>query len=79
MIFRSTTLYSDVISGRLQNIAQKERDIMVTPILLGDGAFPFHPWLMKPYSHASLKAEKNYFSYRLSRACMVTEGALLAS
>ena len=41
----------------------------------GDGAFPFHTWLMKPYSNAHLTPQQRYFNYCLSRARMVTEGA----
>eukprot|EP00795_Rhopilema_esculentum_P015916 gene15916-7250_t len=47
----------------------------IAPLLLGDGAFPFHTWLMKPYSNAYLTPQQRYFNYRLSRARMVTEGA----
>ena len=75
LIFKSTELYSKLMSGRCQNNLQMEGNIMVPPILLGDGAFPFHPWLMKPYSQAVLKTDEQYFNYRLSRARMVTEGA----
>lgn len=75
MIFQSTDLYADLCSGRFPSIAHKEGDVLIPPLLLGDGAFPFHPWLMKPYSQAILKADDKYFNYRLSRARMVTEGA----
>ena len=47
----------------------------IPPLLLGDGAFPFHTWLMKPFSNAVLSIDQKYFNYRLSRARMVTEGA----
>eukprot|EP00794_Sanderia_malayensis_P012599 gene12599-biopygen10038 len=44
-------------------------------MLIGDSAFPFMPWLMKPYGSAVLTEQQRYFSYRLSRARMVVEGA----
>ncbi len=50
-------------------------NVKVPPLMLGDGAFPFQPLLMKPYSNAVLTAEQKYLNYRLSCARMVTEGA----
>ena len=45
------------------------------PLLLGDSAFPFKTWLMKPFTNAVFTEEQKYFNYRLSRARMTTEGA----
>ena len=45
------------------------------PILLGDSAFPFETWLMKPFSKAVLSKKETNINYRLSRARMVVEGA----
>ncbi len=75
IIFQSTNVYDDLNSGNFPAISHKEGNTEIPPILLGDGAFPFHSWLMKPYSQATLSAEQSYFNYRLSRARMVTEGA----
>ena len=44
-------------------------------LILGDSAFPFRIWLMKPYTHANLTLEETNFNYRLSRARMVVERA----
>lgn len=44
-------------------------------MILGDSAFPFRIWLMKPYTHANLTPEEANFNYRLSRARMVIERA----
>ena len=43
------------------------------PLVVGDSAFPFQPWLMKPDSNAILTPKQRNFNYRLSRARMVTE------
>ena len=76
VILKSTNLYRSLITGQvIPSIAHDLNGSKIPPLLLGDGAFPFHTWLMKPYSNASLTSEQRYFNYRLSRARMVTEGA----
>ena len=45
--------------------------VTVPPLNIGDSAFPFCPWLMKPYAHSDLTRKQTF----LSRARMVTEGA----
>jgi len=42
-------------------------------MVLGDSAFPFRIWLIKPYGNERLTPEQGYFNYQLSRARMVTE------
>ena len=54
---------------------QMEDSVLVPPILLGDSAFPFETWLMKPISKAVLLKKETNFNYKLSRARMVVEGA----
>ena len=44
-------------------------------MILGDSAFPFRVWLMKPHGNDNLTPVEGYFNYRLSRARMVTERA----
>ena len=56
-------------------IAHKVVDVNIGPLIIGDSAFPFKPWLLKPYTNAVLTEKQRYFNYRLSRARMVTEGA----
>ena len=76
VILKSTKLYSLLASSQIiPHIAQDVDGSKIAPLLLGDGAFPFHTWLMKPYSNAYLTPQQRYFNYRLSRARMVTEGA----
>ena len=47
----------------------------IPPIILGDSAFPFESFLMKPYTNAVLTKQQRNFNNRLSHARMVTEGA----
>ena len=44
-------------------------------MLVGDSTFPFHTWLLKPFTSVVLSPEQSHFNYCLSRARMVTEGA----
>ena len=74
IIFQSTQLWSDIKEGNfIPEIAANLNGVLVPPLVVGDSAFPFQPWLMKPYGNAVLTPEQRYFNYRLSRARMVTE------
>ena len=54
-MFKSTKVYNKIIEdGVIPAMAQKENNINVYPMILGNGAFPFRPWLMKPFSNAKL-------------------------
>ena len=57
----------------IPHIGKDISGITVLPLLIGDSAFPFHSWLMKPYTNAVLMSKQRNFNYRLSRARMVTE------
>ena len=75
-MLQSTSLWSDIKNGKLlPNFIQEEEDISVPPLMLGDSAFPFESFLMKPYSNAVLTKQQRHFNYRLSRARMVIESA----
>lgn len=76
IIFQSTNLWQNIqFEGLIPEIAKKVSDVSVPPLIVGDSAFPFCPWLMKPYGNSVLGRKQGYFNYRLSRARMVTEGA----
>ena len=76
IIFQSTKFYSKMLNQTLiPHYYKEENDNVIYPTLLGDSAFPFLPWLMKPYTNTVLTREQRYFNYRLSRARMVAEGA----
>jgi hypothetical protein len=76
IIFQSTQLWTDLTEGEAFPPICKALDgTKVSPLILGDSAFPFQTWLMKPFTNATLSPQQHYFNYRLSRARMVTEGA----
>ena len=76
IIMQSTTLWQDIAQGKiLPEIAKNVGGVDVPPLIVGDSAFPFQTWLMKPYTNAVLTEKQKYFNYRLSRARMVTERA----
>ena len=76
VIFQSTGLWENIKKhGFIPDIGQQVADVTVPPLIIGDSAFPFQPWLLKPYTNAVLTAKQRYFNYRLSRARMITEGA----
>ena len=76
IIFQSTNLWENIKEhGCIPDIGRKVGDMTVPPLIIGDSAFPFEPWLLKPYTNAVLTEKQRYFNYRLSRARMVTEGA----
>ena len=75
IIFQSIDLWSKIQKGNyLTQIAKKVDSQDVPPLVVGDSAFPFASWLMKPSTNAILTEKQRYFNYRLIRARMVTEG-----
>ena len=76
IIVQSTTLWKEIVQDRiLPRIAKNVGGVDVPPLIVGDSAFPFQTWLMKPYTNVVLTEKQKYFNYRLSRARMVNEGA----
>ena len=76
IILQSTSLWSDIKEGKvLPSFTQEQENIHIPSLILGDSAFPFETFLMKPYTHTVLTKEQRYFNYRLSRARMIVEGA----
>ena len=76
IIFQSTQLYTEItVNSCIPSVAKNEGGIEIYPLLLGDSAFPFRPWMMKPFTNSVLTPQQRNFNYRLSRARMVTEGA----
>ena len=74
--FQSTSLWGDITSRKtLPGQVVEVNGIEIPPIILGDGAFPWQSWMMKPHGDAVLTQEKAYFNFCLSQARVVTEGA----
>ena len=46
----------------IPNIGKKTGEVLVPPRVLGDSAFPFKTWLMKPYGDAVLTPKQRYFN-----------------
>ena len=58
IIFQSTGLYAEIEEGKIINQVAKVQDGQnIYPMIIGDSAFPFKTWLVKPYTNAVL-AEK---------------------
>ena len=72
LIFQTTNIYKiqKVVNG---DIIPDFNFVKINPIILGDSAFEFRPWIMKPYANSVLTKEQRNFNYRLSRARMVIE------
>ena len=76
VIFQSTNLWSKITRGQtIPDIGKDVEGVNVPPLILGDSAFSFQSWLMKPYTSAVLTSSQQYFNYRLSRARMSIEEA----
>ena len=76
IIFQSTELGEDITQREIiPNLGRNVNGVNVSPVILGDSAFPCRTWLLKPFTNAVLTPQQRYFNYRLSRGRMVTEGA----
>ena len=69
VILQSAQLWTDITEYNLiPSIGKDIEEVVVSPLILGDSAFPFCSLLIKPYGHAIRSAKESYFSYRL--ACL---------
>ena len=76
IILQSTCLWKRIKDGSfLPDFTNSLEGVQIPQLIIGDSAFPFENWLMKPYTNAVLTPSQRYFNYRLSRARMVIEGA----
>ena len=75
IIFKSTDLKHKISNKNYLPSCIVASEMEIYSLLLGDSAFLFLPWLMKPYGNAIQTKEQGYFNYRLSTTLMVVEGA----
>ena len=76
IIFQATEVWEKLNEHNfIPDIAHKVADVNIAPLIIGDSAFPFKPWLLKPYTNAVPTEKHRYFNYGLSRAKMVTAEA----
>ena len=74
---RKTTIYrkagnNEILSHPLRQI----NNVNVRPLILGDGAYPLFPWLVKPYPQGpALTVVEKGFNRKLSSARVVAERA----
>ena len=60
---QSTTLWQYIVQDKiLQWIARNVGEVDVPPLIVGDSAFPFRTWLMKPDTNAVLTEKQKYFN-----------------
>ena len=58
--FQSTNLWSKITGGQtIPDIGKDVEGVNVPPLILGDSAFPFQSWLMKPYTSAVLTSSQS--------------------
>ena len=77
-VFANSGLNSRAERGELlpASCSQRLSGIDVPGVLVGDPAYPLHPWLMKPYiNHGHLTPQEQNFNTRLSKARIVVEHA----
>ena len=76
-VLRKTSIYwkaenNEILSHPLRQI----NDVNVRPLILGDGAYPLFPWLIKPYPQGpALTGVEKGFNRKVSSAQVVAERA----
>ena len=74
--FQVSRVYQNIVRNDFLPEVQKvvtlpnENELQLTPIFLGDSAFPYHALLQKPFGNTTLSKKKSDFNYCLSSARM---------
>ena len=76
-VWRATQLYEKLAMAEILQYPEKIIDnIRIKPIILGDGAYPLHANLIKPYPYTNrLSREEIQFNKKLSAARVTVERA----
>ena len=76
IILQSSQIWQEITSGNaVPEMAKKIGTLEVPPLIVGDSAFPFSVYLMKPFADGEPSEKQKYFNYRLSKSRMVVESA----
>ncbi|KAL7297028.1 hypothetical protein TKK_0009457 [Trichogramma kaykai] len=77
-IFRVSLLKKDIVTGLLELPSPSKfpnSNVESPYYLIGDGAYPLKPYLMKPYGKRILSPEESTYNRRFSRARCIVENA----
>ena len=67
--FSINSIWQNIISGyAIPQMTKTIGESEVPPLIIGDSAFPFSVFLMKPFADGEPNEIQKYFNYRLSRA-----------
>ena len=76
LIIQSSSLYARLVNGEIiPEFDFSDGGVKINPVILGDSASEFRPWIIKPYTNSTPTQEQRNFNYCLSRARMVIECA----
>ena len=75
-VLRNSELYRKATNGDILTAPVRSMNgIQIKPLLIGDGAYPLLPWLIKPYPNVNLNANEQRFNRTLSSARSTVERA----
>ena len=64
VLLQARSLWKSIKDGTLLPDFNKNLNgVLIPPLIIGDSAFQFEAWLMKPYSNAVLATKQNHFQY----------------